>query len=88
MIVKRRSELEVMAEAAVINREALEVVERAVTPGVTTRELNALAEDAILSRGGKPAFKGYNGFPPRSAPAPTRSSSTVSRTTGRWRRAT
>ncbi len=63
MIVKRRSELEVMAEAAVINREALEVVERAVTPGVTTRELNALAEDAILSRGGKPAFKGYNGFP-------------------------
>jgi len=63
MIVKRRSELEIMAEAAVINREALEVVERAVAPGVTTRELNALAEDAILSRGGKPAFKGYNGFP-------------------------
>lgn len=63
MIIKRRSELDIMAEAAVINREALEVVEAAVAPGVTTRELNALAEDAILSRGGKPAFKGYNGFP-------------------------
>lgn len=63
MILKRRSELEVMAEAAVINREALETVERAIQVGVTTGELNAIAEDAILSRGGKPAFKGYNGFP-------------------------
>jgi len=63
MILKRRSELEVMAEAARINREALEAVERAIAPGVTTAELNAVAEDAILSRGGKPSFKGYNGFP-------------------------
>lgn len=63
MMLKRPAELEIMAQAAVINREALEVVEAAVAPGITTRELNALAEDAILSRGGKPAFKGYNGFP-------------------------
>ena len=63
MIIKRPAELDIMAEAAGINREALAVVEAAVAPGVTTRELNALAEDAILSRGGKPAFKGYNGFP-------------------------
>jgi len=61
MILKRRSELEVMAKAAVINRDALEAVERALRPGVTTAELNALAEDVILSRGGKPAFKGYGG---------------------------
>lgn len=63
MMLKRRAELEIMAEAAVINREALEAVERAVAVGVSTAELNAIAEDAILSRGGKPAFKGYNGFP-------------------------
>ncbi len=63
MVIKRRSELDVMAEAAVINREALEQVEKAIAVGVTTAELNAVAEDAILSRGGKPAFKGYNGFP-------------------------
>jgi methionyl aminopeptidase len=63
MILKRRSELEIMAEAARINREALEEVERALRVGVTTAELNAVAEDAILSRGGRPAFKGYNGFP-------------------------
>lgn len=63
MILKRRSELEVMAEAARINREALEVIAALVAPGVTTAELNAAAESAILSRGGKPSFKGYNGFP-------------------------
>lgn len=63
MILKRRSELEVMAEAGRINREALEVVAALVAPGVTTAQLNEAAEDAILSRGGKPSFKGYNGFP-------------------------
>src|SRR5690625_7202261 len=52
-----------MIEAAVINREALEEVAKHVRPGVSTAELNDIAEDAILSRGGKPAFKGYNGFP-------------------------
>lgn len=52
-----------MAEAAVINREALEALEPYIQPGVTTAELNNIAEDAILSRGGRPAFKGYRGFP-------------------------
>lgn len=63
MILKRRSELEIMAEASRINREALQVVSAMVASGVTTNELNEAAEDAILSRGGKPSFKGYNGFP-------------------------
>lgn len=63
MVIKRRSELEVMAEAGRINALALAAVEAAIAPGVTTAELNVVAEDAILSRGGKPSFKGYNGFP-------------------------
>jgi methionyl aminopeptidase len=63
VILKRPAELDAMAAAAVINREALGAVEAAIAPGVTTAELNAVAEDAILSRGGTPAFKGYHGFP-------------------------
>ena len=59
--LKRRSELEVMAEAARINREAMDAVADAVAVGVTTAELNRVAEDAIVSRGGRPAFKGYKG---------------------------
>jgi methionyl aminopeptidase len=63
VILKRAAELEAMVAAAVINREALGAVEALIAPGVTTAELNAVAEDAILARGGKPAFKGYHGFP-------------------------
>ena len=63
MILKRSSEIDIMAEAAFINREALKAVAGAIVPGITTRELNGIAEDAILARGGKPAFKGYRGFP-------------------------
>lgn len=63
MILKRPHELDIMAEAAVINREALEAIETHIAPGVSSAHLNAVAEDAILSRGGKPAFKGYRGFP-------------------------
>jgi len=63
VILKRAAELEAMVAAAVINREALGAVEALIAPGVTTAELNAVAEDAILTRGGKPAFKGYHGFP-------------------------
>jgi methionyl aminopeptidase len=63
VILKRAAELDAMVAAAVINREALGAVEALIRPGVTTAELNAVAEDAILARGGKPAFKGYHGFP-------------------------
>jgi methionyl aminopeptidase len=63
VILKRPEEIAIMVEAAEVNREALEEVERAITPGVTTARLNDIAERAILARGGKPAFKGYRGFP-------------------------
>ena len=68
MILKRERELDIMAEAARVNREALEAIEPYIKPGVTTAELDAVAEDAILSRGGRPAFKGYRGSGPRPFP--------------------
>ena len=63
MNLKRPADIEAMAEAAVINRRALEAVEARLAPGVTTAELNDVAESVIIEGGGRPAFKGYHGFP-------------------------
>ena len=43
--------------------ETLEVLERAVEPGITTAELDRLAEEQIRRRGARPAFLGYRGYP-------------------------
>lgn len=42
---------------------ALAGIEKLVKPGVSTRELDAFAEDYIISHGARPAFKGYLGYP-------------------------
>jgi methionyl aminopeptidase len=63
IILKSKSEIEKMAIACHIVAEVLEMLVRAVRPGLTTLELDALAERGIRTRGGAPAFKGYRGFP-------------------------
>ncbi len=70
MILKRQAEIELMAEAAIVNREALESIEPHVKPGATTAQLNRIAEKAIRSRGGRPAFKGYRGSSASVVPFP------------------
>lgn len=61
--LKTERELEVLAENARILREILgELVDR-VEPGVTTGELDRLAERLIRLAGAAPAFKGYQGYP-------------------------
>lgn len=52
-----------MREAGRVTARALRLVGEAVRPGVTTGELDAVAEEAIRSAGALPAFKGYHGFP-------------------------
>ena len=52
-----------MREACRIAAGALKTAGMAVEPGVTTAELDKLAEDYIRSQGGEPNFKNYNGFP-------------------------
>lgn len=52
-----------MREAGRITARALRLVGEAVVPGVTTAELNRIAEETIRSAGAIPAFKGYHGFP-------------------------
>jgi methionyl aminopeptidase len=63
IILKSKSEIEKMAVACHIVAEVLELLVHAVRPGLTTLELDALAERNIRARGAVPAFKGYRGFP-------------------------
>lgn len=57
--LKSDREIAVMREAGRLVAEVLDLVGRHIAPGVTTGELDALAEDHIRSRGGTPLFKGY-----------------------------
>jgi len=61
--LKRPEEIERMAEAGRLLAEVMAEVAAAVAPGVTTAALDRLAREAILARGAKPAFLGYQGYP-------------------------
>ena len=64
MIVRKSSrELAKMAAAGEVVAETLAAMRDAARPGVTTAELDRLAERTIRRRGGIPTFKGYRGFP-------------------------
>ncbi len=63
IVIKTKSEIELMAEAGKIVAEALNRAEEAVKPGISTAELNNAVEKVILSHHAKPSFKGYRGFP-------------------------
>ena len=64
MIVKKTpEEIDKMAAAGAILVRTLALVESKIRAGITTADLDAAAERFIRSQGGKPAFKGYRGFP-------------------------
>ena len=63
IILKTPEEIAIMAKASRVVAEVLEVLTQAVRPGVTTDELDRLAETEIRSRGAVPAFKGYRNYP-------------------------
>jgi len=52
-----------MREAGRVSARALRLVGEAICPGITTEELDCIAEQAIRGESGVPAFKGYHGFP-------------------------
>lgn len=60
---KTPAELDAMQAAGEIVAQALQAVKAAAAPGVSTLELDAVAEDVIRSAGAIPTFKGYGGFP-------------------------
>jgi len=64
MIVRKSAdEIETMARAGRVVAETLALMGETIRPGISTRELDELAEELIRSRGGVPTFKGYRGFP-------------------------
>jgi methionyl aminopeptidase len=63
IIRKSTQEIEQMERAGRVVVQTLELVGEHVRAGVTTQELDELAEEFIRSQGGVPTFKGYRGYP-------------------------
>ena len=63
IVLKTGRELTIMKEACRISAGALKIAGEAVEPGVTTEEIDRLAEQYILSQGAVPNFKHYEGYP-------------------------
>ncbi|MBR2707957.1 MAG: type I methionyl aminopeptidase [Bacilli bacterium] len=61
--IKSEEEVELLRIAGEITGSTHNYLKPYIKPGITTLELDKLAEDYILSRGATPSFKGYDGFP-------------------------
>ena len=61
--IKSPEQVALMREAGLVVARTLELLRVAVAPGMTTRALDALAEESIRSHGAVPSFLGYHGFP-------------------------
>jgi methionyl aminopeptidase len=64
MIIRKSiQEIERMARAGVVVADVLALLGERARPGVSTEELDAVAEEFIRAQGGSPTFKGYRGYP-------------------------
>ena len=61
--IKSEREIELLRIAGNIVYQTHKYLEQYVKPGITTLELDKLAEEFILSKDAYPSFKGYDGFP-------------------------
>ena len=61
--LKTDAEIEIMRENNLLVSRTLAEVGKNIRPGVTTRELNRIAEEFIRANGAEPAFLGYQGYP-------------------------
>jgi methionyl aminopeptidase len=61
--IKTPEQLAVMREAGLVVARTLRILAAAVRPGVTTAELDEIAEAEIRDAGATPSFKGYHGYP-------------------------
>ncbi|MBD7912731.1 MULTISPECIES: type I methionyl aminopeptidase [Clostridium] len=63
IIIKNNQEIQLMRDAGKIVAETLLLVEKKIKPGITTAELDRIAEEFITKHGARPSFKGLYGFP-------------------------
>lgn len=63
IIIKTDLEIEYMRQAGKVVANTLLKLEEAIKPGITTADLDIIAEEYILKQGSRPSFKGYCGFP-------------------------
>ena len=63
IIIKNDNEVSLMRKAGKIVGETLLLLENEIKPGITTAELDKIAEEFITKHGAKPSFKGLYGFP-------------------------
>jgi methionyl aminopeptidase len=63
VIFKSQEEIQKIHKASQIVAKVLDLLEQHVQPGISTLELDAIAESEIRKAGAEPAFKGYRGFP-------------------------
>lgn len=63
IFIKDDLELSLMRKAGKIVGETLLLLENKIEPGISTGELDRIAEEFIISKGAKPSFKGMYGFP-------------------------
>lgn len=61
--IKKESHIEKMRIAGRITGETLNLIEKSIRPGITTKELDRIAEEYIRSCGAVPSFKGLYGYP-------------------------
>src|SRR5258708_37004318 len=61
--LRSADEIEKMHRAGLIVHEVLNTLRGSVRPGMTTMDLEKLAEEKIAGKPGHPAFKGYRGYP-------------------------
>lgn len=63
VILKTPAEIEIMRKSNLIVAEILQILQAEVKAGITTLDLEKIAEEETKKRGARPAFKGYRGYP-------------------------
>jgi methionyl aminopeptidase len=70
IILKSKAEIDTMARAGAVVADTLALLGDHIEPGVSTAELDALAEEFIRGKGGVPTFLGYKGYPAATCLSP------------------